>query len=188
MRLSARRLACDGEELRILGIDPGSHTTGYGVVEKAGGRLVHICDGEISADVKLPLSERLFVISKALNEVIEAQSPEAVSVESIFFAKNVKSAVMLGHARGVCMLGAARFGLPVFEYAPMSIKKAVTGFGAATKEQVQKMVVALLSCPAPSGADASDALAIAICHINHCRPGVPVARGGRRPVTTDTGR
>ncbi len=175
--------------MKILGIDPGSHTTGYGIVEKgAGGRLVHICDGQITADASLPLSERLYAISTALNAVIGEHSPDGVSVESIFHAKNVKSAVMLGHARGVCMLGAAKHGLPVFEYAPMAIKKAVTGFGAATKDQVAKMVIALLSCPASSGADASDALAIAICHINHCRPGAATARPERKPVTTPTGR
>jgi len=168
--------------LRILGIDPGSHTTGYGIVEKAGGRLVHICDGQITADASLPLSERLYAISTGLNAVIEAHAPVAVSIESIFCSKNVKSAVMLGHARGVCMLGAAASGLPVFEYAPMSIKKAVTGFGAATKEQVAKMVIALLSCQASSGADASDALAIAICHINHCRPGLSAPRPGQKTV------
>ena len=175
--------------MRILGIDPGSHTTGYGIVEKgAGGRLVHICDGQISANAALPLSERLYAISTALNAVIEAHSPDGVSVESIFFSKNVKSAVMLGHARGVSMLSAAKHGLPVFEYAPMSIKKAVTGFGAATKDQVAKMVIALLSCQASEGADASDALAIAICHINHCLPGVPSARPERKSVTTPTRR
>ena len=166
--------------MKILGIDPGSHTTGYGIVEKAGSRLVHICDGQICAPASLPLSERLYAISTALNGIIEEHSPDGVSVESIFFSKNVKSAVMLAHARGVSMLSAAKHGLPVFEYAPMSIKKAVTGFGAATKEQVQKMVMALLSCQASEGADASDALAIAICHINHCRPGAPSARPGRK--------
>lgn len=169
--------------MRILGIDPGSRTTGYGIVEKAaGGRLVRVCDGQISVAASKPLSERLYAISQGLSEVIEAHSPDAVSVESIFFAKNVKSAVMLGHARGVSMMSAARYGLPVFEYAPMSIKKAVTGFGAATKDQVQKMVMALLSCSASVGADASDALAIAICHINHCRPGAPAPQERKTAV------
>jgi len=172
-----------GDSLRVLGIDPGSHTTGYGIVESvSGGRLVHVLDGQISAPASLPLSERLYSISTALDAIIKEHSPEAVSIESVFFANNVKSAVMLGHARGVCMLGAAANGLPVFEYAPMSIKKAVTGYGAATKEQVGRMVMALLNCAVPAGADASDALAIAICHINHCGPGGRLPAAGRRKV------
>lgn len=168
--------------LKVLGIDPGSIVTGYGIVERgAGGRLVHIAHGEISVSASLPLAERLFVISEALNKVIDAYNPEAVSVESVFYAKNVKSAVMLGHARGVSLLSASSFGLPVFEYAPMAIKKSVTGYGAAAKDQVQKMVRALLKTTETPPPDAADALAVAICHIHHFVPGV------RRVATQNTG-
>ncbi len=172
--------------MKILGIDPGSLVTGWGVVERAGaGRLVHVCHGQISAGAGMPLSERLFAVSEGLRAVMEEHTPQAVSVESVFFAKNVKSAVMLGHARGVALMSAASFGLPVFEYAPMAVKKAVTGYGAATKDQVQKMVKALLKVPEAAGPDASDALAIAICHIHHCGPATAAAAalppGARRP-------
>ncbi|MFQ5736409.1 MAG: crossover junction endodeoxyribonuclease RuvC [Thermodesulfobacteriota bacterium] len=167
--------------MKVLGIDPGSLVTGWGVVEKAaGGRLVHIGHGQVLAGASLPLAERLFVISEGLKSVMDEHGPEAVSVESVFFAKNVRSAVMLGHARGVSLLSAASFGLPVFEYAPMVVKKAVTGFGAATKDQVQSMVKALLKTSKGGGADAFDALAIAICHIHHIRPGLGAAGAGAR--------
>lgn len=158
--------------MRILGIDPGSLIAGYGIVESGpGGRLIHVCEGQIKTGETRPLPERLLVISKELNSIIEAHGPEAVSIESLFYAKNFKSSVVLGHARGVALLSAASFGLPVFEYAPSAVKLAVTGYGNATKEQVQKMVKALLKTSQSFKADAADALAIAICHIHHCRPG-----------------
>jgi crossover junction endodeoxyribonuclease RuvC len=156
--------------LKILGIDPGSLVTGYGVVLKdKGGRLTHVCDGRIKLDGRKPLSERLLEISETLNRVITEFAPDAVAVESIFFAKNVKSAIMLGQARGATLLCAASSGLEVFEYDPRSIKLAVTGYGNATKEQVQKMVKNLLNTPTAASPDASDALATAICHIHHFR-------------------
>ncbi|MBI1911645.1 MAG: crossover junction endodeoxyribonuclease RuvC [Deltaproteobacteria bacterium] len=154
--------------MRVLGIDPGSINTGYGVVEKGGaGKLLHIADGTISAGADMPLPERLLKISEGLKEVFNEFKPEAVAIESLFFSKNVRSAIMLGHARGVALLSAASNGLEVFEYAPRAVKQAVVGYGAATKDQVQKMVKALLKTPAVSKADAADALAIAICHIHH---------------------
>jgi crossover junction endodeoxyribonuclease RuvC len=130
--------------VKVLGIDPGTRTTGYGIVRLGrGGRLERICDGEIAPDPKIPLSERLFVISKTL------------------------TGIMLGHARGVAFLSAAAFGIPVFEYSPTKIKQAVVGYGGATKEQVQKMVKFLLKTAEDSSPDAADALAAAICHIHH---------------------
>lgn len=167
--------------MRVLGIDPGSLTTGYGVVERGtGGRLLHVSDGAISPGGALALPERLLRISEALEAVMSAYSPDAVSIESVFFAKNVKSAIQLGHARGAALVAAARFKLPVFEYAPMSIKLAVTGHGAATKDQVKKMVKLLLKTShEPVKSDASDALAIAICHIHHGAQG-PRAEAARR--------
>lgn len=160
--------------MKVLGIDPGSRTTGWGIVEKGpGGALRHIANGAISAGESLSLPERLFFISRGLEDVIREHGPEAVAIESVFTHKNVRSAIMLGHARGVALLSAASNNLPVFEYAPMTIKLSVTGFGAAEKDQVKKMVSMLLKTPAPVKNDASDALAAAICHIHHIRGGVP---------------
>lgn len=158
--------------MKVLGIDPGSRTTGWGIVEKGpGGALKHVANGAISAGESLSLAERLFFISKGLEDVIRVHGPEAVSIESVFTHKNVRSAIMLGHARGVALLSAASNNLPVFEYAPMTIKLSVTGFGGAEKDQVKKMVSMLLKTPAPVKNDAADALAVAICHIHHIRGG-----------------
>jgi len=159
--------------LRVLGIDPGSVHTGYGVVGKgAGGALVRVCDGAISPGASLTIAERLLKVSEGLSEVISATRPDAVSIESIFFSRNVKSAIVLGQARGAALLTAAKFGLPVFEYAPTAVKLAVTGYGQAAKEQVGKMVGLLLKDAGGfDKADASDALAIAICHIHHAGSG-----------------
>jgi len=118
------------------------------------------------------LPERLLAISNALKGIIDQFRPDAMSIESVFFAKNVDSAIKLGEARGIPLLCAASSGVPVYEYAPRSIKQAVTGYGNATKEQVQKMVKMLLKTEARLKPDAADALAIAICHIHHFRPGL----------------
>lgn len=155
--------------MRILGVDPGSRVTGYGVVEPGGkGRLVHVANGEVKAKAGLPLAERLHSIWTSLTGVMEEHRPGAVAVESVFYARNVKSAIMLGHARGVALAAAASFGINVFEYSPKTIKQAVAGYGGASKDQVQKMVSALLGIKAlgPKNTDASDALAVAICHIH----------------------
>lgn len=170
--------------MRVLGIDPGSVCTGYGIVDRAGAEsLLHVCHGSISPGDRLPLPERLLGISARLREIIEEFRPQAVSIESVFFAKNANSALILGQARGAALLTAAGSGLPVFEYPPASVKQAVTGYGRATKEQVRKMVRLLLKAGPPAGAsDASDALAIAICHLNSCK-GLRVKAGGA-PVLT----
>ncbi len=166
--------------LRVLGIDPGSRITGYGVVDKGkGGKLAHVCNGQMLLDPSAPLPERLLAISNALKGIIDEFKPDAMSIESIFFAKNVDSAIKLGEARGIPLLCAASSGLPVYEYAPRSVKQAVTGYGNATKEQVQKMVGMLLKTTGRLKSDAADALAIAICHIQHYRPGL---ENGRRPM------
>ncbi|MBI5641837.1 MAG: crossover junction endodeoxyribonuclease RuvC [Deltaproteobacteria bacterium] len=159
--------------MRILGIDPGSHVTGWGLVEKGGGgKLIHISSGTIALDEGMELSGRLLLISEGLSSVIRDLKPDAVSVESVFFARNVRSAITLGHARGVALLAAASSGLQVFEYAPRAIKQAVTGYGNAEKEQVNQMIKALLKITEPVKPDAADALAAAICHINHFHPGL----------------
>ncbi len=157
-----------GGSLRVLGIDPGTLVTGYGIVERGrSGDLIHVCDGEIRAGRGVTLAERLLSISESLRKVIDEYRPDCVSVESVFFAKNVKSALMLGHARGVVLLSAAFSKLPVHEYSPRTVKQAVVGYGGASKEQVQKMVSLLLNTASAPKPDAADALAAAICHIHH---------------------
>lgn len=149
-----------------LGIDPGTRKMGYGLVEGIGSRLIHIENGAIITKTDVHLSLRLKQIYDCLTELIEKYQPDVVSIEDIFYAKNVKSALKLGHARGVAMLAGANAGLEVFEYTPTAIKSAVVGFGRAEKGQVQQMVKMLLNLPEPPQEDAADALAAAICHIN----------------------
>ena len=158
--------------MRVLGIDPGSHITGYGVVDGDKGRLMHVCDGSIVTGSKKPLASRLHSIFDSIQKVISEFKPDGVVIEEIFDGKSARSAIMLGHARGVAILCAGQHNLPVFEYSPMKIKQAVVGYGNATKEQVQKMVKALLKISSIPKPDASDALAAAICHIHHYKADV----------------
>lgn len=157
--------------MRVLGIDPGSHITGYGIVDSDKGKLFHVSDGSIVTGSKNPLALRLNAIFDSIQKVVGEFKPDDVVIEEIFYAKNARSAIMLGHARGVAILCAARHNLPVFEYSPMKIKQSVVGYGNATKEQVQKMIKALLKLDAVPKPDASDALAAAICHIHHTKMG-----------------
>lgn len=152
--------------MRILGIDPGSRITGYGVIEKRGNRLIHVDNGAIFTNSKDELALRLKKIHDGLNEVLDLYAPEAVSVEEIFVAKNALSALKLGHARGAALLVGANRGLPVAEYTALQVKSAVVGYGKASKTQVQQMVRTLLNLPEIAQEDASDALAVAICHAN----------------------
>ena len=154
--------------MRVLGIDCGGKYTGYGVVEQNGeGLLHHLCSGAIQLSSREPLELRLKKICEGLTEIIRAYSPEQVAIEDVFYAVNVKSALKLGHVRGVAMLAAAQAGLDVVAYSPLSIKSAVVGYGKAEKSQVQMMVARLLELPAPpEPADVADALAIAICHLH----------------------
>lgn len=153
--------------MRVMGVDPGSIVTGYGVIESDGRSYKIIEYAGIRASSRLPLAERLLVISKKLEEVFERLTPRACAVEETFYAVNVKSALKLGHVRGVVLLAAARAGVEIFEYSPLEIKSALVGYGRAEKEQVQEMVRLLLKLKeAPQPLDASDALAVAICHAN----------------------
>jgi len=154
--------------MRVLGIDCGSQHTGYGVVElDPSGKLHCIAVGAIHATARAPIADRLNKIFQGLQAVIERDQPEEVAIEDVFFAVNVKSALKLGHVRGVAMLAASSAGLAVAEYAPLSIKSAVVGYGRADKEQVQHMITRLLNLAAPPDSpDAADALAIAICHLH----------------------
>jgi crossover junction endodeoxyribonuclease RuvC len=150
----------------ILGIDPGSLATGWGLVELERNELRHKSHGVIATSASLSLAERLRQIYRALHEIIEQYQPTAVSLEKVFFSRNAQSALKLGQARGVALLAAAEHRIGVAEYSAAEIKVAVVGYGRATKEQVQKMVNALLCVRGAMRADAADALAAAICHIH----------------------
>jgi crossover junction endodeoxyribonuclease RuvC len=154
--------------MRVLGVDCGGEFTGYGVVEQDdGGKLLHICSGAIRLLTRDALEIRLRKICEGLAAIIADCAPEIVAIEDVFYAANAKSALKLGHIRGVAMLTAAQAGLPVVAYSPLSIKSAVVGYGRAEKSQVQVMVARLLQlAEAPEPADAADALAIAICHLH----------------------
>ena len=154
--------------MRVLVIDCGTEYTGFGVVELApSGRLVCLTCGAIKVSPREPMPARLNRIYVRLDALIHEHQPDQVAIEDVFFALNVKSALKLGQVRGVAMLAAASCGLEVAEYAPLSIKSAVVGYGKAEKHQVQHMVTRLLDlAEPPEPADASDALAIAICHLH----------------------
>jgi crossover junction endodeoxyribonuclease RuvC len=153
--------------MRILGIDSGSRVTGYGVVESDGADCFFVECGVIRVDASQPLPYRLKAIHSGVVKVIEDYRPDAAAFESLFHASNVQSALKLGHARGVCIHAAADANLPVFEYSPAEVKSAVTGYGRAEKSQVQQMVRALLQLgDRKDPFDASDALAVAICHVH----------------------
>ena len=152
--------------MRILGVDPGSITTGFGVVDYDRGRLVLVEQGSISTVRGAELADRLMRIHVVMCEVIARNSPKAIAVETPFAGQNAKSLIQLAHARGVILLAAQEAHIAIFEYSPRSVKSAVVGYGAAEKEQVAKMVRILVpGCATMKmSADASDALAIAICH------------------------
>ena len=164
---------------RILGIDPGSVVTGWGVVEVTGNHLAHIAHGAIAIAAVPSQAERLCQIFEGIQEVFRRYSPTVVSLEKIFFARNVQSALKLGQARGVALLAAAEHKIAVNEYAATEIKVAAVGYGHATKQQVQKMVLALLCLRGPIRADAADALAAAVCHAHRRSFDNRLARAGR---------
>lgn len=154
----------------ILGIDPGTARCGYGLISDTKGRLGLIECGLIETPPNSPLTNRLQTIHTRLLELIDGQNPETVAVEELFFASNVKTALSVGQARGVILLAAALKGVPVAEYTPLQVKQAVTGYGRADKEQVRSMVKTILNLSELKGHDdASDALAIAICHVFSAR-------------------
>ena len=148
----------------ILGIDPGSRITGYGVVEVHGGKSTYIDSGCIRTDTKAELSERLGQIFEGINEVVRLHLPQEVGVEQVFMAKNADSALKLGQARGAAIVACTTNRIPVFEYSARQVKQAVVGTGAAQKEQVQQMVCHLLRLNQTPQEDAADALGVALCH------------------------
>ena len=167
--------------MKIFGIDPGSERTGYGCVETDGRRHRLIVCGALSASATTTFPERLHVIHSGLVTLLAECRPDCVAIENIFHAKNVRSALRLGHARGVALLAASGAGVPIAEYTPAEIKRAVVGFGRAEKQQVGQMIKLLLGLEAPpSPHDASDALAVAICHI-HSATGIVAAAAASPP-------
>ncbi len=169
--------------MRIFGIDPGSNRTGYGCVETDGSRHRIVISGAISAPALAPFPERLLNIHSRLAALLADCRPDCVAIESLFHAANARSALKLGHARGVAVLAAVEAGLPVVEYTPAEVKRAVVGYGRAEKHQVQQMVKLLLGLAAlPSPHDAADALAVAICHVHSMAPGRAAAVLTARPT------
>jgi crossover junction endodeoxyribonuclease RuvC len=154
---------------RVLGIDPGSRITGYGVVDVAGSQVGYLASGCIRPEPG-PFVERLAEIYQGVEEIIATYEPNELAIEEVFLARNPASALKLGQARGVAIAAAVAARLPVHEYAARSVKQALVGTGRASKEQVQHMVRVILGLAAAPGADAADALAIAICHVNTSRP------------------
>jgi crossover junction endodeoxyribonuclease RuvC len=153
--------------VKIFGIDPGSERTGYGCIESIGSRHRLVICGSLSSPARATFPEKLMVIHAGLAALLARHRPECVAVETIFYARNVRSALKLGHARGVALLAASEAGLPVVEYSPAEIKRAVVGYGRAEKQQVQEMIRLLLGLEhAPSPHDVADALAVAVCHIH----------------------
>lgn len=150
--------------IRLLGIDPGSRITGYGLIEIDGPRHHYIASGCIHTGSDRPLPERLYTIFSGVREVIQRYQPMEAAAEQVFMHRNPDSALKLGQARGAALCALVMAGLPVSEYAPRAIKQAVVGNGAADKTQVQRMVTLLLALPEPPSADAADALAVALCH------------------------
>ena len=166
--------------MKILGIDPGSRATGYGLIRLEGNRLHHIDNGVIRPPEKADLAQRLLHIHQGLQTVINQYDPDCSAIEKVFMGNNAQSALKLGQARGVAMLAAASAELDIAEYSPLQIKSAVVGFGRASKSQVQQMVKALLKLPEVAQEDASDALAIAICHAHTGTLNAKLATQGRQ--------
>jgi crossover junction endodeoxyribonuclease RuvC len=161
----------------VMGVDPGSTATGFGVISVERGRLCHRGHGVLRVNGSETLPRRLSRLFEGLKRILREHKPGALAIEAIFHARNARSSLILGHARGVLLLAAIQEGLEPVEYTPLEVKQALTGFGQATKEQIRYMVQALLSLKEPVPLDASDALAVAICHA-HCLGMREV--GGRR--------
>ena len=165
--------------MRILGVDPGSQRTGYGCIETEGNRH-HVVDcGAITVPARIPLAEKLLVVHRGLAGLLVRHRPDAVAIEDLFYARNARSALVLGHVRGALMLAAAEAGVTICEYTAAEVKQAVVGYGRAEKRQVQQMVALLLGMEQPPAPlDVSDALAVAVCHAHSKGP----ARRRRGPA------
>lgn len=153
--------------IRILGIDPGSRITGYGVIEVVAGRIRFVACGVVKTTQQFPFAHRLNEIFDGINEVIQLHAPEVAAVEDVFMASNASSALKLGQARGAAVVAAMQNGLGVHDYSAKKVKRSVVGYGQAEKGQVQHMVRVLLGLSSLPSSDAADALAVAICHAHH---------------------
>jgi crossover junction endodeoxyribonuclease RuvC len=163
----------------VLGIDPGTAITGYGLVHEQDDGLSLVECGVVTTPSSQPLPERLQTIYRSLSDVIRRCQPEQAAVEELFFSRNVRTALSVGHARGVALLALADAGLPIYEYKPLEIKQAVAGYGGADKQQVQEMVRMLLNLDrVPQPDDAADAVAVAVCHIHSARMAALIAEAG----------
>jgi crossover junction endodeoxyribonuclease RuvC len=165
---------------RILGLDPGLGTTGWGLVQADGNRLSHIANGQLKSDAAFPLAQRLARLAEQLEAILAEHQPDAAAVEEVFVNANPQSTLKLGQARGVALMCAARSGIAVGEYSPNLVKKAIVGTGRAEKVQVHAMVARLLPGAKIAGPDAADALAVAITHAHH------LATQGRVSTSLDT--
>jgi crossover junction endodeoxyribonuclease RuvC len=156
--------------MRVLGIDPGTAITGYGVVEEKAGELEAVAFGVIRTPAKQPLPTRLQAIYRSVRNLVKEWKPSSAAVEELFFSSNVRTAMSVGQARGVTLLALTNAGLSIAEYTPLTVKQAVTGYGNADKAQIQEMVRLLLGlAEVPTPDDAADALAVAICHLHSAR-------------------
>ncbi len=154
----------------MIGIDPGTAITGWGVIEGDGQDLKMIAGGAVTTAAGTPLPQRLQIIYRELTDIVAEWQPETSAIEELFFSKNAKTALVVGHGRGVAMLALANANLPVAEYKPLEVKQAITGHGGADKKQMQQMVKLLLGlAEVPRPDDVADALAVAICHIHSAR-------------------
>ncbi|QEC48893.1 crossover junction endodeoxyribonuclease RuvC [Baekduia soli] len=154
--------------MNVLGIDPGLANTGYGLVARRGARIVALDGGVVHTAAGVPAEQRLASIFSEVDELLERHRPDAVALEDLFFGQNARSAFAVGQARGVVMLAAGRRGVPCASYTPQQVKQAVCGTGRAGKDQVARMVCAMLGLPGdPLPDHATDALAVGVCHVNH---------------------
>lgn len=169
-------MTSDGKILRVIGIDPGTHVCGWGVVAREGARLVPLGHGAVRAPERAPIERRLAAVAAGLREVVARFAPTAAAIEEVFYGRDVRAAVRIGEGRGAALVVLAEAGIPVTGYANNVVKRAVTGAGRAGKEGVHRMVKAILGLAAIEGPlDASDALALAVCHANAC--GIAAAAG-----------
>lgn len=166
-----------------MGVDPGSACTGWGVLALEGNRLDYRASGVVKMPRPLPLHERLLLLHRALDEVVTEHAPQQMAVEEVFYARNVRSALVLAHARGVVLLAASAHGLELAEYSARLVKQALVGYGNAEKHQVQDMVQRLLAPGRDMGEDESDALAVAVCHAHRSNAllGARRSGAGQRP-------
>jgi len=167
--------------MRVLGIDPGTVTMGYGVVEETGNSLKVIVYGVIEAPPRSPIGERLCFIYEKLQKLVKQHKPDITAIEQPFVAKNVKSALAIGRSQAIAILAASNRGIPVFEYTPAQVKQRVSNYGGSSKEQIQEMVklqLGLVAVPEPN--DAADALAVALCHLSENRLTQLLQRGIRQ--------